>query len=131
QRVLTKGTPSIARSIADAVVVKDENIFFLTRPDGQIPLQQGHGFGLYYHDCRYLNGYELLLGDAPPESLTSTAESGFEAVIQLTNPDIHTADGKVVHKETIGIKWERVIDTGKRAVQDFITVQNFGHRPAE
>ncbi|MER3423426.1 MAG: amylo-alpha-1,6-glucosidase [Nitrospiraceae bacterium] len=129
--MLTKGTPSIARSIAVAVVVKDENIFVLTRPDGQIPLQRDHGFGVYYHDCRYVNGYELWLGTAYPEVLTSTAENGFEAVVQLTNPDIHTEAGAIIHKETIGIKWERVIEAGKEAFHDIMTFRNFGRQTAE
>jgi hypothetical protein len=47
QRVLTQGTPAIVRSIANAVVIKDENIFFLTEPDGRVPLGDDHGFGLY------------------------------------------------------------------------------------
>jgi len=61
RQVLNQGRPSIIRSIADAVVIKSENVFFLTRPDGNVPLGDSHGYGLYYHDCRFLNGYELAL----------------------------------------------------------------------
>jgi hypothetical protein len=88
QRVLTPGTPAIVRSIADAVVIKDENIFFLTAPDGRVPLGDDHGFGLYYHDGRFLNGYELQLAGTTPQALVSTAERGF-AVARRTLGDPH------------------------------------------
>jgi hypothetical protein len=113
QRVLTQGTPAIVRSIADAVVIKDENIFFLTEPDGSIPIGDDHGFGLYYHDCRFLNGYELHLAGTKPQPLVSTAERGFLAVFQLTNPDLRMADGQLIRKEQVGVKWERVIDRSR------------------
>src|SRR5690349_9837615 len=61
QLVLTHKKPSQVESIADAVVIKDEDIFFLSAPDGQVPLRGRHGFGLYFHDCRFLDGYELRL----------------------------------------------------------------------
>lgn len=46
-------------SIADAVVINDEDFFFLSAPDGQVPLRGRHGLGLYLHDCRFLDGYGL------------------------------------------------------------------------
>jgi hypothetical protein len=68
QRILTPGTPAIVRSIASAVVSKDENIFFPTGPDGRVPRNDDHGFGLYYHVCRFLNGYELQLAGTTPQT---------------------------------------------------------------
>jgi glycogen debranching enzyme len=131
QRVLTQGTPAIVRSIADAVVIKDENIFFLTEPDGRVPLGGDHGFGLYHHDCRFLNGYELQLAGTIPQALVSTAERGFMAVFQLTNPDIRMADGTLIRKEEIGVKWERVIDAHQLALHEVITFQNFSQQRIE
>ena len=34
-------------------------------------MTRDHGFTLYYHDCRYLNGYELLVGGEHPEPLAA------------------------------------------------------------
>ena len=107
QRILTHGTPSITSSIADAVVIKDENVFLVTSRDGGIPLSRGHGFGLYYHDCRYLRGYELCIAGASPTVLASTATKGDSAIFQLANQDIRSADGQLIPKETIGVKWAR------------------------
>jgi N-terminal domain of (some) glycogen debranching enzymes len=103
ERVLTQGTPAIVRSIADAVVIKDENIFFLAEPDGRVPLGDDHGFGLYYNDCRFLNGYELKLAGTTPQAIVSTAERGFMAVFQLTNPDIRMADGTLIRAADPGL----------------------------
>jgi hypothetical protein len=50
EQVLTKGVPSVAHSIAKAVVIKHGNVFFLSPPEGEVPFSKGHGFGLYYHD---------------------------------------------------------------------------------
>ncbi|MBI4493925.1 MAG: amylo-alpha-1,6-glucosidase [Chloroflexi bacterium] len=131
QRVLARGTPSITRSIADAVVVKDEDLFFLAKPDGTVPLGGEHGFGLYYHDCRYLHGYELTLADTYPEALVSSEARGFMAVFELTNPDLRMVDGQLIPKEEIGITWERTVDSAGLALHDVVTFQNFGLQPIE
>ncbi len=131
QRVLTHGTPSTTAAIADAIVIKDGPIFLLTNPDGNIPVNDGHGLGLYYRDCRFLNGYELLIADAHAEPLVGTAAAGFKAVFQLTNPDFQTRDGGTVQKESIGVKWERMVDSERSALRDVITLKNFAVAPVE
>src|SRR5690348_16395432 len=85
QRVLTHGTSSGVPSITGALVVKDEDLFFLTDYDGRVPLSGRHGFGLYYHDCRFLNGYEIHFCDSFPDVLAATAERGFAARFELAN----------------------------------------------
>ncbi len=126
QRILTHGTPSITSSIADAVVIKDANIFLVTNPEGAIPLGTGHGFGLYYHDCRYIRGYELCIADQKPTVLASTAARGDSAIFQLANQDIHTPDGDLIPKETVGVKWARSIHGAQPALSDSFTFENFG-----
>jgi glycogen debranching enzyme len=88
-------------------------------------MEGGHGLGLYYHDCRYLNGYELRLGGEKPNVLVSTAEQGYEAVFQLSNHDIRMDDGRLIHKENIGIKWTRVVNYAGLSLYDTILFQNF------
>jgi hypothetical protein len=51
---------------ARAVVIKDEDLFLLCEPSGDVPLGNKQGFGLYYHDCRFLNGYALTIAGSPP-----------------------------------------------------------------
>ncbi|HET7622917.1 MAG TPA: glycogen debranching N-terminal domain-containing protein, partial [Gemmatimonadaceae bacterium] len=131
QRILTHGTPSITSSIADAVVIKDENIFLVTSPDGGIPLSKGHGFGLYYHDCRFIRAYELCIAGASPTVLASTATKGDSAIFQLANQDIHTDDGQLVPKETIGVKWARALHGSVPSLHDSFTFENFGMSDVE
>ncbi len=131
QSLLTHGSPAGAKSIADAVVIKDEDIFFLTCPDGSIPLDGHHGFGLYYHDCRFLSGYEISLNGARPDELVANAGRGFMAVLELTNPDFHGRRRRPIHKQEIGLKCERVVEAGDLVLHDRITVQNFSLEPVE
>ena len=56
QRIQTHGRSSVTRSIADAIVIKAGDMFFLSEPNGRVPLGGTHSYGLYYHDCRFLNG---------------------------------------------------------------------------
>ena len=131
QHVLTQGRSSMTRGIAEAAVIKGEDLFFLSEPDGRVPIEDGHGFGLYYHDCRFLSGYELKIDGARPEKLVSTAAHGFMAVIELTNPDLQEPGGQVIKKETVGIKWTRVIDNAEPALRDSVAFRNYGIDPVE
>ena len=56
QHIQTHGRSSVTRSIADAIVIKAGDMFFLSEPNGRVPLGGTHDYGLYYHDCRFLNG---------------------------------------------------------------------------
>ena len=126
QRVLTQGSPSIVRSIADAVVVKDGDLYFLTERDGDVPVGNTHGFGLYYHDCRYLSGYEMALAGTKPNILAASASRGFMAVLELTNLDIRRPKDLLIRKEEIGITWKRTIDSSRLMLDDLLLFQNFG-----
>ncbi len=130
ERVLTQGTPTTTASIADAIVIKDENVFFLTTPTGQVPLSENHGFGLYYHDCRYLNGYVLRLARSEPTPLISDASQGFRALFELTNPEIEVEPGKHIRKDDVGVRWERVLDGAQCALLDVIDFHNYRLEPA-
>ncbi len=131
ERVLTQGKPSITRSIADAVVVKDSNLFFLSEPDARVPLDRRHGLGLYYHDCRYLNGYELRVGETRPNLLVSSAVEGFKAIFEFSNPDIRTKEGRLIPAQEVGIKWERVVHGSKLTLHDRLSFHNFGLQSIE
>jgi glycogen debranching enzyme len=131
QRVLTKQTPSIARSISSAIVIKDEDVFLLTQRDGTVPIEPGHGFGLFYHDCRYLNGYELRLAGVKPDSLVATGEKGYMALHELTNPDLHLGERTLLPKEHLGVRWERVVDGASRALHERLIFYNFGQERYE
>ena len=82
---------------------------------------------LYYHDCRYLNGYELLVGGEHPEPLAARSWEGGCAVFQLTTPDFQGPDGRTIHRETVGLKWDRVIDAEQCVLHEQLDIQCFGY----
>ncbi|MCE3223655.1 MAG: putative Amylo-alpha,6-glucosidase [Nitrospira sp.] len=129
ERVLTDGASSLIGDIADAVVIKDGDLCFLTDSDGILPLEGAHGFGLYYHDCRYLNGYVITLSGRRPVRLVANAELGYLAMLQLTNPEIRSEE-TCLERDTIGIKWERLLDGKTPALHDRLLFQNFGTEAA-
>ena len=124
-QVLTRHSASSVRSIADAVVIKDGEPFFLCPPDGQIPVARDHGYGLYHHDTRFLNGYELDVGGVSCNALAATAVSGSRAVLELTTPEIQLGDGKAIAKDRLAIRWIRELDGRAAALHDRIELHNF------
>lgn len=125
ERLLAQGTPSITGSIADAVVLKNKNVFFLTKPGGNVPAGSNHGYGLYYRDCRFLNTYEMKIGDAEPNVLVSNDSRGYIAVFELTNPEIMVEEGKHIRRDEIGMTWQRVIDGEDPGLYDIIDIKNY------
>jgi len=101
RKVVSQPSPSIVPSIADAIVVKERNLFFLTQADGSVPIGIRHGFGLYYNDCRYLSGYTVRLGDSKPHTLVANTPKEFMAVLQQSNEEFHSVDGNIIRKEQI------------------------------
>jgi glycogen debranching enzyme len=129
QRVLTHGTPSVTRTIADALVLKDGDLFLVTESDGRVPAGPDHGLGLYYHDCRYLRTYELLIDDTLPVGLGAGTAAGYRASVQLTNPELRRSGGADVPRDTLGIEWTRTLDGHGLALRDEIRFRNWGHTP--
>jgi glycogen debranching enzyme len=123
--VLTKHSASVVRSIADAVVIKEGEPFFLCPPDGQIDVSGSHGFGLYHHDTRFLSGYELTVAGAKPNPLASTAVTGSLAVLELTMPEIDLGGGRAIGKERLAVRWSRELDGDAARLVDRITCRSF------
>jgi glycogen debranching enzyme len=125
EETLTKARPAMADSLADAIVIKNENVFFVARPDGNVPLRNSHGMGLYYHDCRYVNGYEIELAGTKPAHLSASSVQGSIGVFTLTNPRIELMGGGILEEEELGITWRRLIDNEAPALRDRLHIQNF------
>jgi glycogen debranching enzyme len=131
EQELVPGATSVMRSIAHAIVIKDGDIFFLCEPDGAAPLEAGHGFGLYYHDCRFLSGYELRLGGRRPDRLVWNADRGFLAVLGLSNAEIRTTDGRTLPRHSLEIKWSRLVSNEHLTLFDEIELRSLALYPVE
>src|SRR4051812_24901956 len=127
RRVVQHGRASTTSSIAHAVVMKEDELFFLCEANGDVPFEGSNGLGLYYHDCRYLNGYELRLDGMAADHLATIAGAGSSAPFELTNRDVKTAGADLLEKESVSIKWERTLDSNECALHDSIAFSNFGH----
>ncbi len=106
------------------MVIKDEDIFFLSEQNGNVPLDNSQGFGLYYHDCRFLDGYELRIAGSRPNALSSTSEHGFMSEFLLTNPDVRQIDGQPLAAQRVGIRWRRLIQATNLTLQEMIEFTN-------
>jgi glycogen debranching enzyme len=119
------------RNVARAVVTKAGDVFFLSEQNGELPADNQDGFGLYYHDCRYLDGYRIRFAGTPPNVLVSAANRGSIAEFELTNEQLHVSGGKTVPVQTFGLHLQRVIDAEKLTVHDVITIDNYDVQPHE
>ncbi|HEY3273314.1 MAG TPA: amylo-alpha-1,6-glucosidase [Methanocella sp.] len=113
-------------NITNELVIRDDELTFVTLQNGEIPVKDNYGYGLYYHDCRYLSGFLIKLMDAPPTRILSSDERGFRSTLVATNPEIRDCKGRLVEKETILGSMVTVIP-GR--VQHTHSIQNFNTFP--
>lgn len=130
-QLLARGTPSVTRSIANAICVKNGNIFFVTEADGGVPVMDGHGYGLYYHDCRFLNGYEFQIADSEPIVLAGATGGPGVANFELTNPHLELGGGKQLPSGQIGIWWRRELDGTSLELSDQLHIKNYSQSRVE
>src|SRR5690348_13015616 len=121
----TSKTSAAPRNVTRAIVTKSSDVFLLSEQDGEVPAGNQDGFGLYYHDCRYLDGYSIRFAGMAPNTLVSTASRGSIAQFELTNPDLHLQQGKTIPAQTFGVRLQRAIDGDQLTVHDVITVDNY------
>ncbi len=122
---MSSSATAVPRNVARAVVIKDEDIFFLAEHDGGVPANNQDGFGLYYHDCRFLDGYELRIAGTVPNPLVATSERGSVAQFVLTNEKLELPNGRTIAQQRFGIELQRAIASGERAVHDQWTIENY------
>jgi glycogen debranching enzyme len=120
-----------ARTFDNAIVLKDGNLFLITDADGTVPFEDEHDFGLYYQDCRVLNGYEMRLSGRPPLVLGSSAPTGLMVKLQFTNPTIIGVDGQAILKQKLAIQSHRMVEGEPPALYERLIVQNFANKPVE
>jgi glycogen debranching enzyme len=111
-----------SNNITNQLVIRDDELTFVTLQNGEIPVTENYGYGLYYHDCRHLSGFLIKLMDLPPTRILSSDERGFRSTLVATNAEITDCKGKLIEKETILGSMVTVIPG---QVQHTHTIQNF------
>lgn len=113
-------------SRAARLVLKEGELFLYTNQAGHATGAENSPLGLYARDTRHLSRLELLLGGREPVVLSSTAESGYAAVIDATNVELRGRDGRTVPQATVHVRRERLLDEG---LHEVVRVRNY-HRAA-
>lgn len=124
--VLAETTASRTSSIAEASMLKDLDLFTVAGTDGRIPLEDGHGLGLYHRDCRYVCGYAFMLGEHPPQALASATHEGAHARFQLVNMQMRCLGGTTADPHQLSMVIDRQLDGVRRELTDHVTLRNYG-----
>jgi glycogen debranching enzyme len=126
-----KGARGRPTNIANAIVIKDADVFLLCQNDAGLPVDDDQGFGLYYHDCRFLKGYEVSIGKTRLNALGSSATHGYKAEFELTNRDLTSSDKNRTKKQSMGFNWQRIVQGSKLSVHDVIKCTNYTVEPVD
>jgi glycogen debranching enzyme len=128
----SNGSSAAPQNVAKAVVTKAGDVFFFSEQNGDLPADNQNGFGLYYHDCRYLDVYRVKFAGTPPNVLVSASNRGAIAEFELTNQQLQVPGGETtVPAQTFGVHLQRVIDGEQLTVDDVITIDNYDVQPHE
>lgn len=105
----------------DYLVVKEGDLLLLTDEQGNIAPDSEKG--LYTHDTRMLDSYELTLNQLPLTLLHSSCETGYMSTIYLTNRE-QLQDGTVLlRRDSIEVRREQIVHRG--VFYERITLQNY------
>jgi glycogen debranching enzyme len=117
-------------NLAETIVIKEENLFVVSRRDGSLPINRPHPLGLFSDDCRFLSGHELCINGVRPRLLVASAASGSESVHELTNPALPLPEGRVLPLQTLQIRLERrVVDD--RDLEETLLVHSYDRQPLQ
>jgi glycogen debranching enzyme len=118
--------PIAIDDIRDVLVIRERDIFLLTDSTGNITAGNHHGLGLYHADTRHLSTYEFSFSHTLPVPLLSTAELGFSEEQVLTNPRMESIEGRVLPRESIEVRRQRVVDD---VLEETLHITNFNVFP--
>ncbi len=74
-----------ASDITGSLVIREDDLTLITEHNGNIPIGEEHGYGLYHRDCRFLSGYVIRLNGGLLTSILSSDEEDYASTIVMTN----------------------------------------------
>ncbi|MCP3028220.1 glycogen debranching N-terminal domain-containing protein [Halobacillus sp. A5] len=93
----------------DYRAIKENNMFLLTTPGGDIYPKETYGLGLYIEDTRFLSHLETFINGESPILLDSDGSSNYVSRMILTNPH-QEEEGKVkLWRESVELAIEQFI----------------------
>ena len=124
ERILTHADPAKVRKTTEGVVLKAGSLFLIAIDSGDVPFEGPHGYGLYFHDCRFLDGFTLRVNGEEPTVLAASADRAFRTRHHLTTGALRRRGRVVVERQTLGLLRERVVRD--ETIHERMTLRNFG-----
>jgi glycogen debranching enzyme len=124
ERILAQHEPAKIRRSDDAVVLEDGNVFLLTTQSGDAPFELPHGPGLFFRDCRHLDGLVLTIDGRSPTVRSGIGVRGLETHHHLSNPALGRENAP---RNTVAVTRRRVLRGD--AVHQVQTLRNCGREP--
>jgi glycogen debranching enzyme len=115
--------------LADRVILKHNDVMFVSDLAGDVPAGNDAGLGLYRSDSRFLSTYELRLNGRRPILLNHGVDRAYVATFQLSNPVLETPHaGTAIRKQSLSLRRTRFVHNG---VHERIGLQNCNRHPIE
>lgn len=111
----------------DYLVIKENDLFFLTDTKGNIPENHHYGLGLYTKDTRFLSKLDLRINGEEPILLSSDAAENYVAKVLLTNPHMENEEGLILWRESVEIERTRFIYDD--VLYETVKVKNYYPKP--
>ncbi|GAC1462877.1 MAG: glycogen debranching N-terminal domain-containing protein [Chloroflexota bacterium] len=115
--------------LTGAVALKEDDLQFISNESGDVPSDNRNGLGLYFHDTRFLNRFELFVNGARPVFLSNSANKHYIATFQAINPPFVMADGQRVKQQTVSIRRSRFVS--ESGLYERIGFLNCNHFPVQ
>lgn len=110
-------------------VIKEDDLFLMTDPMGNIPPKSDGVYGLFSKDMRFLSRLEVIVENVEMLLLSSHAAENYIGTIRLTNKE-KREDGNIrVWRESIAMERKRFISRG--VLYETVSFQNHNAHPVE
>jgi len=115
--------------LADRVILKHNDVMFVSDLAGDVPAGNDAGLGMYRSDSRFLSTYELRLNGRRPILLNHGVDRAYVATFQLSNPMLETRHaGTTIPKQSLSLRRTRFVHNG---VHERIGLQNCNRHAVE
>jgi glycogen debranching enzyme len=115
--------------LADRVILKHDDVMFVSDLAGDVPAGNDAGLGLYRSDSRFLSTYELRLNGRRPILLNHGVDRAYVATFQLSNPVLEPLHGgATIPRQSLSLRRTRFVYKG---VHERIGLQNCNRHPIE
>ncbi|KZZ83632.1 amylo-alpha-1,6-glucosidase [Bacillus sp. SJS] len=111
----------------DYLVIKENDLFLLSEPNGDITGNHSYGLGLYSKDTRFLSKLELTINGEKPILLSSDGSDNRISKVLLTNPHMEKNGELILWRESIQLERERFIS--EDTLYETIRLKNYFPKP--